>query len=129
MHDPGQVQTKILHRMRAVTLTVSQGSSPTLRLILKVKDEAGDYVVHDLSPVSGARFIIKGSPDVPDPAPRYITGGGGLTILEPRTAGMVTVAFNAADTTVLGNRFWKLVLDLGGVSDLGGYGRLHIAKA
>lgn len=51
---------------------------------------------------------------------------GGLTLLDPRTAGMVLIAFNGADMAIPGSRFWKLLLDIGSVAVLGGHGKLSV---
>jgi hypothetical protein len=112
--------------MNSTTLTVAQGSAPTLRLVLTIPDEAGERIPRDLSAVSGARFIVKDSPDNPDPAPsaNYPTS---ITLPDPRTSGVALVTLQASDTTTPGNRFWHLDLQLGSTWTVAGHGRFHVA--
>jgi hypothetical protein len=112
---------------QAVTITIPQGAAPVIRLVLRVPDQDGELVTRDLSAVNAAQFIIKGSPDVPDPPPAYTTNGGGLTLLDPRVNGVVLVAFTSADTAIPGSTFWRLDLIMGSVGVLGGHGKLHVA--
>ena len=109
------------------TLTVAQGSAPTLRLKLRTKDDAGQYVARDLTPVSGARLIIKANPDAVDPAPAD-SYPASITLVEPRTSGVVLVTLTSGHTTSAGYAFWKLDLLIGSTWTTAGHGRLHISS-
>lgn len=111
--------------MKSTTLTVTQGSVPTLRLVLHVETETGERVVRDLSAVSEAKFGVKGSPDDPDPAPSA-SYPATIALPDPRSAGVVLVTLSSNDTARAGNKFWKLLLDIGSVAVLGGHGKLSV---
>jgi hypothetical protein len=107
------------------TIEVSANTSPLVRLHLQGNDANGEPYPFDLMGANPIRFIIKASPDSPDPAPTYAYPGGGITIMDV-AGGLVAVQFQAADIPSPGNRAYLVNVHKGSLITTMLWGRLAI---